>query len=231
MSEKKNVVVIDGEEVPLTPLKGRAETERRKKLIPLMAKEYTDPNNPVNIDELSKKYNIPEQSIWYYFRKEGASRKNSPLSKPTARKEITKKAQEVLSGEAEKIATIAFGLGSTIAKRYLPLIDYMLAKGLSLELIAEEVMDWYEMKAATNARIAELESEVERLNKELRNAYAMAMPNFRYWARAKILERYANQVLKARMMGVRLPVTATVKAMQLDLLRLEEDLKPLEGEN
>ena len=227
MSEDKETINIGGEDIPLTPLEGGAETERRKKIIGVIAQEYLDPEHPVDIDDLVKKYNIPKNSIYYYFSKEGVSRKGLDLTKPTVQKEISKKAQEVLSGEAEKIATLAFGLGSTIAKRYLSLLDYMMAKGMSLELIAEEIMEWYEAKTPTKLRIEELEVEAERLNRELSAAYAMNLPNFRYWLRSRILERYANQVLQARMMGVRLPVASTIKAMQTDLLRLEGDIEEL----
>jgi len=227
MSEERATVNIGGEDVPLAALTGGAETERRKKLIPFIANEYLDPERPVDIDDLVKKYNIPKNSIYYYFSKEGVSRKGTDVTKPTVQKEISKKAQEVLSAEAEKIATIAFGLGSTIAKRYLNLLDYMMSKGMSLELIAEEVMEWYEAKAATNSRIDELEAKVEGLNRELAAAYAMNLPNFRYWLRSRIMERYAAQVIQARVMGVRLPIQATLKAMQTDLLRLEGDLEDL----
>jgi len=227
MSEEDKTVNIGGEEVPLTPLEGGAETERRKKLIPLIANEYLDPEHPVDIDDLVKKYHIPKNSIYYYFKKEGVSRKGTDITKPTVQKEISKKAQEVLSGEAEKIATIAFGLGSIIAKRYLNLLDYLMAKGMSLELIAEDIMEWYEVKAATKARIDELEARVEALDRELSAAWAMNLPNFRYWLRTRIMERYAAQVIQARMMGVRLPVSATLKAMQTDLLRLEGDIEEL----
>jgi len=137
MSEEGKTVNIGGEDVPLTALTGGAETERRNKLISFIANEYLDPEHPVDIDDLVKKYNIPKNSIYYYFSREGVSRKGVDLTKPVVQKEIAKKAQEVLSGEAEKIATIAFGLGSIIAKRYLSLLDYMMAKGMSLELIAE----------------------------------------------------------------------------------------------
>ena len=234
MSEERITVTIDGEEIPLQNLtgKGKAETERRKKLIPLIAEQYLDPDNPVDIEDLVERYDIPKNSIYYYFKNEGISRKGTESTKaPLIQKEVRKVAQEVVSKEAEKIATIAFGLGSTIATRYLSLLDYLMAEGKTLEFIAEDIMQWYEMKHSTMATEDELKTEIARLNKELSAAWAMNLPNFRYWLRTKILERFADQVIQARLRGVRLPVSRTIKAMQTDLLRLEGDMKDLfEGE-
>ncbi len=144
---------------------------------------------------------------------------------------MRKVAQAVVSNEAEKIATIAFGLGSIIATRYLSLLDYMMGENKTLQFIAEEIMQWFEMKHSTLAEVDELKTEIARLNNELSAAWAMNAPNFRYLLRTKILERYATQVINARLMGVRLPVASTIKAMQTDLLRLEGDMNDLfEGE-
>jgi hypothetical protein len=231
MSEDGDYVLVEGEEVPLKSLKGGAETERRRKLIGKIADDYLDPEKPIDVEDLSEKYDIPVNSIYYYFKKEGISRKDVEKVSQSVQKEVRKKAQEVLSGEAEKIATIAFGLGSAIAKQYLPLIDYMM-RSKTLEMIAEEIMQWYETKHSTNAHIDELETQIEKLNTELSAAYAMNLPNFRYWLRTRILERYANQVIQARLMGVKLPVKSVMKAMQTDLLVLESDIKGMfEGES
>ena len=234
MSEERETVTIDGEEIPLQNLtgKGKAETDRRKKLMPLIASEYLDHDNPIEIDDLVVKYNIPKNSIYYHFKNIGITRKGKESTKVAPiQKEIRKVAQEVLSAEAEKIATIAFGLGSIITKRYLSLLDYMMAEGKTLDFIAEDIMQWYEMKHSTMATEDELKTEIARLNKELSAAWAMNLPNFRYWLRTRILERYASQVINARLMGVRLPVSSTIKAMQTDLLRLEGDMSELfEGE-
>jgi len=232
MSEEPRTVTVDGEEVPLKSLSGGAETERRRKLISTIADDYLDPDNPVNIDELIEKYDIPKNSIYYHFKKEGISRKDVESTKAgPIQKEVRKVAQQVLSTEAEKIATLGFGLGSIIATRYLSLLDYMMSENKTLEAIAEEIMTWFEMKHSTLAEIEELKTEIARMNKELSAAWAMNLPNFKYWLRTRILERYATQVINARLMGVRLPVASTIKAMQSDLLRLEGDVNDLfEGE-
>jgi len=231
MSEEPKTVTIGDEEVPLDSLEGGAETQRRRKLIPLIAEEYLDPDSPTDIDALAEKYNIPKNSIYYHFKKEGISRKGVESTKATpTQKEIRKVAQEVLSAEAEKIATIAFGLGATIAKRYLSLLDYMMAEGKTLDFIAEEIMQWYEMKHSTLAEVDTLKTEIAKMNKELTAAQFMAIPNFRYWLRTRVLERYAYQVISARVMGVRLPVRKVMEAMQSDLLRIEGDIEELQGE-
>ena len=232
MSEGPKTVTVDGEEIPLKSLSGGAETERRRKLISLIADDYLDPDNPIDIDELVEKYDIPKNSIYYHFKKEGISRKDAePTKSSPVQKEVRKVAQAVVSKEAEKIATIAFGLGSIIATRYLSLLDYMMGENKTLQFIAEEIMQWFEMKHSTLAEVDELKTEIARLNNELSAAWAMNAPNFRYLLRTKILERYATQVINARLMGVRLPVASTIKAMQTDLLRLEGDMNDLfEGE-
>ena len=63
MSEEARTVTVDGEEIPLKSLSGGPETERRRKLISVIADDYLDPDNPVDIDELVEKYDIPKNSI------------------------------------------------------------------------------------------------------------------------------------------------------------------------
>ena len=151
--------------------------------------------------------------------------------KSTALKEVRSVETMALSNEAEKIATFAIGIGGVIARRYLGFLDYEISHGKTLEFIAEEVMQWYEMKHSILAEKDELKTKIESLNKELSAAWAMNLPNFKYWLRTRILERYANQVLQARMRGVRLSLPSLAKAMQTDLLELEDDVNELfEGE-
>ena len=131
------------------------------------------------------------------------------------------------SNEAEKTATIAISIGAVIARRYLGFLDYEISHGKTPEFIAEEVMQWYEMKHSTRAENAELKTKIEKLNKELSAAYNMNLPNFKYWLRTRILERYANQLLQARMRGARISASSLINAMQTDLLKLEGDFQDL----
>ena len=135
------------------------------------------------------------------------------------------------SSEAEEIATFAIGIGAVIARRYRDFLDYEISHGKTLEFIADEVMQWYEKKHSILAENAELKTKIAQKDKELSAAYTMNLPNFKYWLRTRILERYANQVLQARMRGVRLSLPSLAKAMQTDLLELEDDVNELfEGE-
>ena len=209
----------------------RAEKERRKKIMPLLIDEYLQPNAPADIEHFVRKYDIPQSSIYYYFNQEGVSRKDVKEEKKTVLKEIRAAETTALSNEAEKIATIAIGLGGVIARRYLDFLDYEMSHGKTIEFIAEDIMQWFEMKHSTLAEIDELKTKIVQKNMELSAAWAMNLPNFKYWLRTKILERYAAQVINARVMGVRLPISSTMKAMQTDLLKLEGDVNDLfEGE-
>jgi len=209
----------------------KAERERRKRVMPELITEYLKEGAPADIEYYVKKYEIPASSIYHYFSQEGVSRKDIKIERTKALREVRAREAEALSSEAEKIASIAIGLGGTIARRYLDFLDFEMARGKTLEFIAEDIMQWYEMKTSTLAEIDRLKVKIESLDKELSAAWAMNLPNFKYWLRTKILERYANQVINARLMGVRLPVSSLMKAMQTDLLRLEGDINDLfEGE-
>jgi hypothetical protein len=142
-------------------------------------------------------------------------------------KEVSSVESIALSNETEKIAAIAFNVGAAIAKRHLDIIDYEMSHGSTPEFIADEVMQWYEKKYSTLAENAELKTKIEQKDKELSAAYAMNLPNFKYWLRTRILERYANQVLQARMRGARISASSLINAMQTDLLRLEGDFQDL----
>jgi len=144
---------------------------------------------------------------------------------PGAEDIVVKAEAEELATEATKIATIAIGLGSPIARRYTPLIDSMLGEGKPFDAIAEEIMMWFEQKTAKNAEIDNLKQQVQSLNDELAKAYGMVAPNFKFLLKAKMLERYALQVLRYRAAGLRIPVKAVVRAYQNDLEKIEEDFQ------
>jgi hypothetical protein len=144
-----------------------------------------------------------------------------------ALKEVRSVEITALSNEAEKIATFAIGIGGVIARRYLGFLDYEISHGKTLEFIAEEVMQWYEMKHSTLAEMDELKTELEKKREEVSAAWAKNLPNLKYWLRTRIFERYATQVINARIMGVRLPVSRLAKVMQTDLLELEDDVNEL----
>jgi hypothetical protein len=201
-----------------------AERERREQVFPDLAARYMEGED---INKLSEEYKLPLSTIWRYLKKMGISRAGEEKRQKEVQKEVRAKEMEALSTEAEKIATLAIGLGGIIARRYLPLLDTLMSEGKTLEYIAEDIMGWYEMKDSMKANEENLKAQIENLNRELSSAYTMSLPNFRYYLRTKILERYANQVIRARLMGVRLPVRQVIRAMQTDLLNLEGDLQEM----
>jgi hypothetical protein len=173
-------------------------------------------------DALADEYGISRRTIFSYLQKAG-------ITKLTRSKLAERKVRETeikaLNDEAEKITTVAFGLGGVIARRYLPLIDHLMGEGKTLEYIATEIMDWFEMKHATENRIKELEAKIDHLNREVGEAYAIAAPNFKYLLRSLLLKKYADRLLLARMSGLKVPVGPTLTALHNDLLDLEKDIE------
>lgn len=183
-----------------------------------------------DVKVLEKDFGIPRATIYHYMKLQGITRKRKTTAPkvpriPGPRDIVLKTEAEELAAEASKIATIAIGLGSPIARRYLPLIDSMLNEGKPFERIAEEIMTWFETKASTNAEIDRLKAKVESLEKELGEAYGMLAPNFKFMLKARLLERFAFQVLKYRAAGIQIPLKAVVRAYQNDLNAIEEDFR------
>jgi hypothetical protein len=220
-----NIVSASNGRKPPSPL-GKEEFERRQKVLPEIARRYLEGEELEDEfgEGLAKEYRIPKRTLLAYFKRMGVSRKKEKAKAKEIQAEIRRKEVEELSTEAEKIATIAIGIGGIIARRYLPLLDALMAEGKTLEYIAEDIMNWYEMKAPTEATINKLKSEIAELNENLGKMFVMTQPNFRYMLRAKILERYAKDIIKARTMGVRLSPSKTLQAMHNDLLAIEDDI-------
>lgn len=187
-----------------------------------IAERYADGEK---VKALSEEYNIPTSTIYYAFKKMGVETSGPARLSGKAGKTIRKIEVDALAEEAEKLGTIAVKLGGVIARRYLPLLDDLMSQGKTLEMIAEEVMSFFESKRAINRRMEDLESEVAHLQEQLEYAYGLALPNYRYELRTRILERYAQQLLNARILGVKVPVRRSMKAFYNDLLLLEEDLE------
>jgi len=185
-----------------------------------------------DIEVLEKDFGIPRATIYHYMDLQGIHRKrkaSSSLPKaprtPGPEDIVLKTEAEELAAEASKIATIAIGIGSPIARRYTPLIDSMMNEGKPFERIAEEIMTWFETKVSTNMEIDKLKAQVKSLEDELARAYGMLAPNFKYLLKARLLERFALQVLKYRAAGIRIPMKAVMRAYQNDLNAIEEDFQ------
>ena len=209
-------------------LKTLRVSEEKLERIAAAAKEFEE-NPKLKVEEIAVKYGFPRRSLYYYFKKLGLTK---PRGKgiSAAERAVRKTELAALTDEAEKIATIAIGIGGVIARRYLPLIDHLLSKGRTLEMIAEEVMDWYEMRIPTETRIKELETEIESLKQQLSEAYIIASPNFKYLLRSHLVMNYAKHLLVARMNGLRVPIHSTLRALHNDLIMLEKDIEAIVNE-
>lgn len=179
------------------------------------------------VADLAKEFGIPKSTIYDRFKKTGITTGGAAAFRGKALSTVRKVEAENLAAEAEKIATIAVKLGGVIARRYMATLDYLMGQDKSLELIAEEIMSWYEDKRGTLMRIDRLEGEQARLYEQLEYAYGRALPNFKYELRTRLLSKYAMQVLRARTIGVRLPVKRLVKAFHNELLLLENDIEDI----
>ena len=182
-------------------------------------------NSGEKVAALSKEYGIPKATIYDRFKKSGITTGGAAAHRGKALSTVRKVEVENLAAEAEKIATIAVKLGGVIARRYMATLDYLMGENKSLELIAEEIMSWYEDKRGVKQRIEKLEASQAHLYEQLEIAYGQALPNFKYELRTRLLTKYATQVLKARMYGVRLPVKRLIKAYHNELVLLENDIE------
>lgn len=183
------------------------------------------------VEVLSAEFDIPKSTIYHYMKGIGIKRpKGKTPGKgvgriPTPEKVIVKREAEELAEEARKIATIALGIGGPIARRYTPLLDRLMQEGKSLDYIAEEIMTWFEMKPSTQAELDKLNAYITQQDDELSLAYGLAHPNFRYALRVAVLKKYAYEILKLKVAGVKIRPRQLIKAFQTDLENLEADLK------
>jgi len=182
------------------------------------------------IGVLEQEFKIPRATIYHYMKLQGIHRERK-TTVPRAHKVsgpediVLKSEAEELASEATKIATIAIGVGSPIARRYTPLVDSMLSEGKPFDAIAEEIMTWFERKTAINTELDELKQQVASLRQDLSRAYGMLAPNFKYILKVRTLEKYALQALRCRAAGIRIPVKAIIKAFNNDLNAIDDDLR------
>lgn len=189
------------------------------------AVEEYNKNPELKIEDLAATYGIPRRSLYYYFKKLGIIRGSEKVSE--TQKAVRQMELNALSTEAEKIASIAIGIGGVIARRYLPLINHLMESGRTLDMIATDVMQWFEMKIPTETRIKDLEVTIETLRRQVSEAWIIAAPNFRYMLRARLVTDFAKRILVARMNGLRIPVQSSVRALHNELAQVDKDLKPL----
>lgn len=207
---------------------------------PLEEEEYTPDSNMLEIVEryndgekislLAPEYGLSKSTIYANFKKMGITPSGSP-KKRKALDTIRRVEIETLAEEAERIASMAIKLGGVIVRRYGPLLDLLMSQNKSLELIAEEIMSWYEDKKSITNILSKLEVDNDILYERLEKAYGIALPNFKYELRTRLLNKYAYEVLRAREIGVKIPVKRALKAYHNDLLILEGDIDDIMVKN
>lgn len=184
-----------------------------------IAERYADGEK---VAVLAPEYGMSKSTIYTNFKRMGITTEGPKKRK--ALDTVRKVEIEILAEEAEKIASMAIKLGGVIVRRYGPLLDVMMDQGKSLELIAEEIMSWYEDKTSITRILTKLETDRDILYGKLEEAYGLALPNYKYELRTRILNRYAVEVLRARSIGVKIPVKRSLRAFYNDLLVLEGDI-------
>jgi len=196
-------------------------------ILPEIVKRVQDGED---VAALAQEFKIPKSTIYSYMKelnveipeKRGVK---AVVRTPSAEQVVRKKEGEQLASEADKITTIAIGIGGPIARRYLPLIDKLMTEGKPLATIAEEVMTWYERKVTVERQLLDLQIEINRLNDGLSIAYAIAQPNFKYLLKVKTLEKYALQALRFKVAGFKVPVRRLLRAFQNDIEMIDKDLE------
>lgn len=207
------------------PSISRKEKLRREALYPEVEQKYL--SGEIEVEQITAPpYNIPEASFFWRLKKDGLSRKDEKKKTEKVLKEVAAAVQENQSKQAVKLSTIAYTIGATITDGWLPLIDAEMADGKGLENLAREIMQWYENKTDTQLTSDNKEKEILALRQELQFAYAAAAPNFRYKLRIDTYNRYAKDLLLLRAVGRKVPLKPIMKALWIDLGRLEGDLTP-----
>lgn len=186
----------------------------------------SDGSKGEKVADLADEFGISKSTVYDNFKKMGITT-GQRAQRRKALETVRKVETETLAEEAERIASMAIKLGGVIVRRYGPLLDVLMAQGKSLELIAEEIMSWFEDKRSTTKLLIDLETQRDILYGQLEEAYGIALPNYKYELRTRLLNRYAVDVLRARTIGVKIPVKRTLKAFYNDLLILEGDIEDI----
>lgn len=207
-------------------MRGKALSKEQEEKLPELAKRFEEGED---IAILEKDYGIPKSTIYYYMKQMGIPRPKGSVAEkasrtPSPETVIRKREGEELASEAEKIATIALGIGGPIARRYMPLIDRLMSEGKPLEAIAEEIMSWYERKNSVLAEIEQKDVKIAQLDEELGVAYALAQPNIKYILKLRTLEKFAMKALRFKIAGFKVPVRTLLRAFQHDLDAIEKDM-------
>jgi hypothetical protein len=203
----------------------------REGVLPDIIRRYQDGED---LELLAHEYDWggkdPVKSLYYYFNKHDVELRGDANKGVKVTKEIRNEVAKNLSAQSRKMATIALTLGGTIANRYLPLIDFLIAQGSTLEGIAMEIMDWYEMKEEVNRRLMRLEAENAELLDDLHRAYEIAQPNYRASKRQELLAEFYKELLKYKAVGLNLPYRPIVQQFYTALYTVDDSLEAFRKE-
>jgi len=206
-------------------VRGQALSKEQEEKLPELAKRFEEGED---IEILERDFGLPRSTIYYYMKQMGVKRAKRGVAKvsraPSAEQVVRKKEGEELASEAEKITTIAMGIGGPIARRYMPLIDRLMSEGKPPDAIAEEIMSWYERKNSVLLEIEQKQTKITQLEEELGIAYALAHPNLKYLLKLRSLEKFAMQALRLRVAGFKVPIRTLIRAFQNDLENIEVDM-------
>lgn len=205
--------------------------EYRESVFSELAQEYLE---GAELEDLAEKYNWggkdPVKSLYYYFQKYNIELRPKETKNIKVAKEVSAEVTKNLSAQSQKIAQIALTIGGTIANRYLPMIDYEVGQGQTLEAIAMNLMDWYEMKTEINKRLARLEAENDELREDLVRAFEIAQPNYIMGKRQEVLLSYAKELVKYKAYGVKMPYKSMVKKFYESVNTLDASLEAFKQE-
>lgn len=217
-----------------------------KKLREAYAK-YTDPKvppeeRPTQI-QLAEEYGEPQSTISYWFNKfdeedqgyenqttpeitaeqvledsseSGKERKGhkGPLDRAALRK-TTSVAMGHITDRTVKAAEQAIIIGDIIMSQYGDLIKIAFAKGLPIEELVKDVFNFYEQKTQLTRYVSELEGQLVALME-------LTEPNWRYKYKTSLLYRFARDVLLAKQYGVKVNPKKAVRALQIELEKIDQ---------
>ncbi|GAG55379.1 unnamed protein product, partial [marine sediment metagenome] len=182
--------------------------------------EYHKEHPDANIKDIASQFGIPQSTLSLYFKKMGIIRGQEKISE--AEKVIEKAAKGEAILLAEGLSNIMVRSGSIIATEFSPLVQYAIKQGKTVEIFTREMATYYEGRVANMAYTAELETENLEL-KKLNSALAkLAKPGMYAVLRAKIVEDFTRDLVRARMRGARVKIGPAVRALNQKLIKIGE---------
>ena len=185
-------------------------------------------NPNVDLAELAAKHGLKLKSIMHYFRKLeelGILTLKTTEKTGIAQAVIRKTEVKILSGEAERIATLVLGVGGPLIRHYLPLFDKLLLQGKSVDDIALDVGEWYSLRLTTKRYIADLELQLEKMQTLVAEAWTLARPNFKVLLKARLTDKFARDIFRAKRLGLPINLKKVNRDYAIALEKIDRDLE------